>query len=491
MKIPEMSVQAGLLIVAIAIIRFVALNRLPKTTFLVMWGIALLRLLVPFSFSSSWSVYSVFGGMMDSIGESLTVPANEVVLNLDGVMRTSEQASKAFDSSGVLVDRTIMLIWLIGVFAVFLTIAFWYFKSHRMLRFAVIAGKSEAIECWLSAHRLRRHLKILQSDRVTSPLSSGILYPRIILPKAMDISDVENVKYVLSHEYFHIRRFDMVWKLLMLLAVCLHWFNPMVWVMVILFNRDLEITCDEMVLRHFGGDIGEKKAYAYSLINMAEAKGGFSPMGSYFSKNSAEERITSIMKYKKTSIFTLAIACVMTIGLAVAFAASPTEEPSGAVDEAITDANISASNAELLDSNGNLIYGYSTTDIDRYTKTDMMGTHFYSESVDCVNGVSNPHVEANARMAIYTNNGGTWNLKADTTVVATFDVAASSNEGEGWSIYFGYEKDGVYEVCQNPRISGGESELSLVVPEDGEYKFFLVNVSAGAIYVDSCEITVN
>jgi hypothetical protein len=318
-----------------------------------------------------------------------------------------------------------------------------------------------------------------------------IVHPRIILPKAMDLSDPQTVGYVLTHEYFHIRRFDMLWKLLMLCAVCIHWFNPLAWVMLALLNRDLEITCDELVLQHFGGNADEKKAYAYSLIEMAETRGRFSPINSYFSRNSAEERIISIMKYKKSSVWAVIVAVIMVICLTTAFAASGSEGTLQTANEAVQSADEAAHYMELIDDSGNTTYSGTVTDSERYTPLKIGDVSFRSETIDCVEGVSGQHTEANGRMAIYTKNGGTWALKAGQSVTLAFDVAATTNEGNGWSIYLGYGKDGIYEVCSTNRISSGKTTLTLTVPEDGEYSPFFVNISAGAVYVNSCEITVD
>ena len=184
---------------------------------------------------------------------------------------------------------------------------------------------SKFIEEWAAAHTLRRPLKIMQTDRITAPLSVGIARPRIILPKAMDLENQKLVHYVLTHEYFHIRRFDMFWKLLALCAACIHWFNPMAWIMLLLLNRDLEITCDEMVCRHFGGNMDEKKSYACSLISMAELRGGYIPIYSYFSKNALEERITAIMKSKKMTSGGIIVAAIITVFAATVFTLSPAD----------------------------------------------------------------------------------------------------------------------------------------------------------------------
>ena len=119
-----------------------------------------------------------------------------------------------------------------------------------------------------SAAAHRRH----PAGRISSPLTFGVLRPVILVPKKTDWTDETALRYVLEHEFVHIQRFDVLSKLLLIAAVCVHWFNPLVWVMYVLANRDLELSCDETVLRRFGGDI--RAAYARVLIRMEAARGG-------------------------------------------------------------------------------------------------------------------------------------------------------------------------------------------------------------------------
>ena len=107
------------------------------------------------------------------------------------------------------------------------------------------------------------------------------------MPKKKDWENSQQLKYVLLHEYTHICRFDMVTKLIAALALCIHWFNPFVWAMYILFNRDIELSCDESVVRHFGENT--KSFYARTLITMEEKKSGLTPLYNSFSRNAIEE----------------------------------------------------------------------------------------------------------------------------------------------------------------------------------------------------------
>ncbi len=141
---------------------------------------------------------------------------------------------------------------------------------------------------------MKRPILVRQSDRISAPLTYGIFRPVILMPKKMDWKNEKQLQYVLSHEYVHIYRYDTVTKLIATLALCIHWFNPFVWVMYILFNRDIELACDKSVIRQFGEK--SKSAYSLMLINMEATKSGLLPFCNNFSKNAIEERITAVMK---------------------------------------------------------------------------------------------------------------------------------------------------------------------------------------------------
>lgn len=309
MDIVQMSVQAGVLIAAIVLVRAITLYRLPKASFLALWGIVIARLLIPFSLTSRWSVYNLFAGLWGH--EDTTVPTGSYVTVWGG------QAQVPASPEAALSIPLLTALWMVGTVVLVVVFAILLAKNYRALRAAVPVEDRAVITKWREEYRLLRPLAIVRSDKVSSPASIGILRPRIIFPQGMDLDNEQLVRYILVHEYVHIRRFDTLWKLLALCAACVHWFNPLVWVMLVLLNRDLELSCDEMVLRHFGGT--ERASYAHSLIDMAERGRPFSFMHSYFSKNAAEERIIAIMKYKKTSLLAVVLALVLTLGMATGF----------------------------------------------------------------------------------------------------------------------------------------------------------------------------
>ena len=146
------------------------------------------------------------------------------------------------------------------------------------------------------------------------------------------------MQYVLTHEYVHIRRFDSITKLVLIVVLCVHWFNPLVWAMYILANRDIELSCDEAVIRLFGEDT--KAAYARTLIGMEETRSGLTPLCNNFSKNAIEERITAIMKIRKVSMLSLVLALALVVGVTTGFATSAASSADDGYEISLDDADL-------------------------------------------------------------------------------------------------------------------------------------------------------
>ena len=336
MSLMQMGISAGLLVIVIVLIRAVALNKLPKTAFLILWGVVLVRLLIPVSIPAQFSIYSAVTGFVgavlsDSTTENTLPPdaGNAFEVSAPPVWTASQPeipagAYDAIPQRPAFSIAPFTAIWFAGTFVVFIFFAVIFIKNHRTLRCAIRIRNNAFLAQWLEEYRLLRPISILQSDKITTPLAVGLIKPRIILPKCMDLSNTQLLHHVLHHEYYHIKRFDALWKILLTIALCIYWLNPLVWVMYILANRDLELTCDEMVLRHFGEET--KTTYAYSIISMAEQRSRYALLYNGFSKNAAEERIISIMKNKKSSLLSVFISailiCVLTFGTLAVLAAN-------------------------------------------------------------------------------------------------------------------------------------------------------------------------
>ena len=344
MSLLQMSFLGTVIILLIVVLRAVLINRLPKKTFLILWWIALIRLLVPISIKSVTSIYSLLQSIYSDINPVRTAQTT-TFLPIHGNM-----PEIANGLSEAMVQRTesisiLSVIWLAGLLLCFGFFAVSYIKCYREFRFS-LPVENDILEAWKEKHPLKRSLSIRQTETIAAPLSYGVIRPVILMPKNTEWKNIYQLRYVLEHEYVHIRRLDMLTKLIMIAAVCIHWFNPLVWVMYILFNRDLELSCDETVVRRFGMDI--KSVYATALISMEEKKSGLTPLCNSFSKNAIEERIRAIMKIKKTSKFAVMISAVLVIGVTGGFATSAssleknteTAQENGETTVALNEVNI-------------------------------------------------------------------------------------------------------------------------------------------------------
>jgi len=344
MSLLQMSLSAGVMIVIVVIIRALFLNELPKATFPILWLAVLVRLVLPFSFEAAFSmndfllqrfepnvsVYEIGSSSLTTNDDifSQTNPSYQSEIT-QGEMLANELeqpqhmlTENQFESILISVDWWFVG-WLSGLALFMSFFIFNYWKSHQKIRCA-IPIKNEFLTAWKAEQSLKRSFQILESDQITTPVATGILKPKIILPAEMDLSDELNLQYVLTHELYHIKRWDALWKILTIGVACLHWFNPFVWVMCVLANRDLEISCDAQVVKKIGKN--SKKMYAYVLIEMAEQKSGFTPFYSSFAKHAAEERIRAIMKTKKATWLGIGVAILLIGVLTVnAFAMSGVE----------------------------------------------------------------------------------------------------------------------------------------------------------------------
>jgi beta-lactamase regulating signal transducer with metallopeptidase domain len=321
-----MSISAVILILLIVVIRSLAIHKLPKKTFMVLWGVVLLRLLLPFSIPLPVGIDTATDRVAEVItgitATEATSPIFNTTLNTDDINALFNNAFIS-EATPYNVERVspVTIVWILGmiVFALFFIITHFRWRGEYK---AALPVENEYVNAWLQRNKIMRTIKIRQSDRVNAPITYGILKPVILFPKSTNWQDITGLKYVLTHELTHIKRFDVFTKCLFAAALCVHWFNPLVWVMYILANRDIEVACDETVVKIFGET--SKSAYAMTLIGLEERKSGFSPLCTNFAKNAIEERIVSVMKIKRTSaigaILSFLLVSVLAFGTLTVFA---------------------------------------------------------------------------------------------------------------------------------------------------------------------------
>lgn len=320
MTLMQMSLSGAVLILAVIVLRSLALHRLPKGTFPALWALAAARLLLPLSLPSPMSVYN--------LAERIPVQSAAVSGTTGGAAYAAPAPVLGFPAVPTASGQALQIplwtvLWLAGAAVCALYFLASYLRCRREFRTA-LPVEGEWAEQWLAGHRLRRTISLRRWDRIEAPLTYGLFHPIILLPQNTDWTNCRQLAYALEHEFVHIQRFDAAFKLVLTAAACVHWFNPLVWVMLALAGRDLELRCDEAVVRRFGLSAGSD--YALALIAMEERKSGLGPFASAFSKNAIEERIRAIMKLKKTSLAALTAAVVLVCCVATAFATSAAEQ---------------------------------------------------------------------------------------------------------------------------------------------------------------------
>lgn len=354
MNLVQMSISGALLILAVVLIRLAALRAVPKRTFLFLWALVLVRLLVPFPpiLPLPSPLSAVFSGTVTATAAPGDNAARPTAMPTAGrePLPQSPQAAAPITSAApathapvqpavtaapavtarpqgnisgegpgflpspqtVLAGKAALLIWLLGMIVTAAVFAFLYGVSYGRFRRA-LPLEGPAAEGWLAAHPAKRKLSLRTLAGLSSPLTYGILRPVILLPEGLDLRE-EGAAFALEHEYVHARRLDALWKLLLALTLAVHWFNPFVWLMWFLANRDLELSCDEEVLRRYETD--QRGDYARALLAMEEKRALLPPLHSGFGSGATKERILSIMKYKKATVLSVSLAAALVAVLA-------------------------------------------------------------------------------------------------------------------------------------------------------------------------------
>ena len=328
MNFIQMSLAGAIIVVMVTIIRALFMHRIPKKTFIVLWGIAICRLLLPFEIAAPISIFTVgqhFQGAAEPVMTFKTIDRS--VLANTNCIYTWHYTQALIEQQSFVLGKAaptllsllpLTIIWLVGMVLLGLFFAVLYIKQHRKFSTS-LPLENEFITNWLQVHKLKRPIKVRVSDRITSPLTYGIFKPVILLPKNTDWSDEKKLRHILAHEFIHIKRFDALTKLLMTFILCVHWFNPLVWVMHMLLSRDLEISCDAGAIKLLGEEA--KSDYALTLIGAQEQR-LYPPLHNAFGKYAIVERVNAIMQTKKASFIGVLVASLLVAGIAAIFATS-------------------------------------------------------------------------------------------------------------------------------------------------------------------------
>lgn len=272
-KIFNMSVAASMLIIAVILLRLILKNA-PKWTRHILWLLVGLRIVIPFTFESPFSLVPNAQAINSTTNSSTSYVSS--VVNSEG-FQTIQNAVSLPDEVSIIT----ILAW------------FWFFGASVMLAYMLFS--------YLHLYfKVRESVaikdNILICDRISSPFVFGIIRPRIYLPS--DLSEEEKA-YVIAHEQAHIKHYDYILKPFGYLILSIHFFNPLCWIAFKLFTKDIELACDERVIKNY--DIKDKKGYSTALLSCSIERSNILSVCPFsFGESGLKQRINSVLGYKKS-----------------------------------------------------------------------------------------------------------------------------------------------------------------------------------------------
>lgn len=356
-----MGFYGSIMIVTVLVLRGLLKNRLPKFVFPLFWGVILLRLLIPFSLSSplSMKVPDFFRNPFYEATSTInltedlpttaemnvattqrqqktivpettalettvseTIVSEAIVSEIPLEAEATEEAVLNISYTGfndTLFYHLLIFIYFGGLFVTISVLLIQKYQYTKRLKNALLIEHNGTINTLLREINMGQIL-VFTNDEIASPLVCGLFAPKIYLPTRIDFSNTDLLRHILCHETMHIRRKDNWIKAVMLVTLCLHWFNPLVWIMSKYLASDLELACDEAVLRHYDKEEEIRKNYAFSLLTMAITGNRPTLLYSAFSKTEVERRIQSVLQYRKASSLLLLISICFVLSGSIVFA---------------------------------------------------------------------------------------------------------------------------------------------------------------------------
>ena len=305
LKIVNMSISASWLVLAVLLLRMM-LKKAPKWVSVLLWGLVAVRLICPFSFESVFSLIPSAETVSPEIMMDPTPEVHTGIASLNSMINPI--VTEAFAPEGMASMNPLQLwiplatmVWIVGIAAMLIYATVSYILLQHKVRTAVPLRKG-----------------ILQSENVASPFVLGIIKPKIYLPFRMDDQSLE---YVIAHEKAHIHRKDHWWKPFGFLLLAIHWFNPLMWIGYILLCRDIELACDEKVIRQMDNE--NRANYTEALVACSINRRSIAACPLAFGEVGVKERVKSVMNYKKPAFWIIIAAIVSCLVIAVCFLTNP------------------------------------------------------------------------------------------------------------------------------------------------------------------------
>ena len=382
LKILNMSISASWIAATVLLLRL-CLKRAPKWWNVLLWGLVAVRLMLPFSVESALSLLPRAEVVRPAV-IAPSVPGKAVPM-IGGAAAIASGAKTQLPIWTILA-----WVWLFGV----LVLVLYTLVSTLRLRHQV----REAV---------RLQGNIYQSEQVASPFVLGILRPRIYLPYHMDSREAQ---HVLAHEQAHLRRGDHFWKPLGFLLLTIHWFNPLMWLSYAMLCRDIELACDEKVIRDLRRE--ERADYMQALVACSVNRRRIAACPLAFGETGVKERVKSVMNYKKPTLWVMLLALALSVVLAGCFLTDPkdtnsdrTAATASSSEEADPDTADSAPEESAQPAEQDALReSLSTTESDSLISDEMIGQAVLEHYADTVQD-GQIHVESHVILAQDDNDG--------------------------------------------------------------------------------------
>ncbi|GMQ58388.1 M56 family metallopeptidase [Vallitalea sediminicola] len=316
----NMSIIAAIIVVILLLIRAVFGMWLQKSLIYALWGIVLFRLLIPISISSEYSLINIVN---PDFAKAIAVSDNnngvpDITYSVTNVVQLAEEydpieyknhkIEKIFNIFGI--------IWLTGAISfIIIAIVIYRITIRRLNRAVKLNYDTRILEECKKVLKVNSEIGVYESGYVNTPIVSGIIKTKIIVPKNIKPDTLE---YILIHELSHIKRKDNIWKLLTILAVCIHWFNPFAWLFLWISERDMENACDYKVLKNIPDN--KRKKYALSLVELADNQRlPFPALGN----TAVKQRLINITTYKSISTIMVIITSILCMIVTILLITNP------------------------------------------------------------------------------------------------------------------------------------------------------------------------
>lgn len=449
-EILNQSVNASIVVFAVLSLRFL-LKKAPKRASVLLWGLVALRLLLPFSIESPFSLMPNTNwtriaateeeGFFDDAPPAAESDANyatdamKLSDEIDGVYYYKASVIPTKTTGGRLATA-LTVVWIVGVAGMLLYLAVGSLRTFLRIR---------------SAKRFTDNVYI--SENISSAFVFGVFRPRVFLPATLN---AVNMSYAIEHENAHIRNFDHWKKLLGFLLLTLHWFNPVLWAAYFLFCRDLEMACDERVIKEYSPR--QRADYAEALLACSAPRQGIPACPPAFGEISVKQRIRAALNYRKPAFWSVILTVLLCVAAAVCFLTSPT---SGEGEKESDDRKIDGvTDVSSVDSDGETQI-FENDDVEFTAVIKELDTENGAIYLNPVEYITDDNTERIAALGLSEQDmlGGYYLYDEDDEVVALTLPADTTFLFFDWFDAYTDENDERYEILGGRWISTADVEL--------------------------------